>query len=145
MEEQTEEQKKPNKARQAWNWIWHSDSLLSWIVALALAFVVVKFINIVSLIKIVFAFGIFIGGLIFSEDGNRALLSNNSTYNIIAFVDKDAPAPVDGARVVELVVSDPDDLDDHHFVRISKECFGTYHNGARYLLRVSDTKCVWLP
>src|SRR3989338_2765350 len=43
-EEQTTEPKKPNKARQAWNWIWHSDSALSWVVALVLAFIVVKFI-----------------------------------------------------------------------------------------------------
>lgn len=42
MEQPTEQ--KPNKVKQAWNWIWHSDSILSWIVALALAFVVVKFV-----------------------------------------------------------------------------------------------------
>jgi len=35
---------KRNKFSQFWNWLWHSDSILSWIVALALAFVVVKFI-----------------------------------------------------------------------------------------------------
>lgn len=33
-----------NKLRQFWDWLWHSDSLLSWLVALALAFVTVKFI-----------------------------------------------------------------------------------------------------
>ncbi len=42
--EKTTEQKKLNKLRQAWNWIWHSDSLLSWVVALVLAFIVVKFV-----------------------------------------------------------------------------------------------------
>jgi len=42
--EQIKEQKEPNKLRQGWNWIWHSDSILSWFVALVLAFVVVKFI-----------------------------------------------------------------------------------------------------
>jgi len=39
-----EQTKQKNKLDQFWNWLWHSDSILSWIVALALAFVVVKFI-----------------------------------------------------------------------------------------------------
>ena len=39
-----EQEKQKNKFSQFWNWLWHSDSILSWIVALALAFVVVKFI-----------------------------------------------------------------------------------------------------
>ena len=38
------EEKKPNKIKQFWNWLWHSDSILSWIVSLALAFIVVKFV-----------------------------------------------------------------------------------------------------
>lgn len=32
------------KFSEFWDWLWHSDSVLSWIVALALAFVTVKFI-----------------------------------------------------------------------------------------------------
>lgn len=36
--------KQENKLRQFWNWLWHSDSILSWLVALALAFVTVKYI-----------------------------------------------------------------------------------------------------
>ncbi|MBD3252949.1 hypothetical protein GF386_04410 [Candidatus Pacearchaeota archaeon] len=32
------------KIKKAWNWIWNSDSFLSWIVALAIIFVFVKFI-----------------------------------------------------------------------------------------------------
>lgn len=36
--------KQQNKLKQFWDWLWHSDSLLSWLVALALAFVVVKFV-----------------------------------------------------------------------------------------------------
>lgn len=39
-----EQAKNQNPLRKFWNWLWHSDSLLSWLVALALAFVVVKFI-----------------------------------------------------------------------------------------------------
>lgn len=40
-----DEKKKPKGAiKKTWSWIWHSDSILSWLVALALAFVVVKFI-----------------------------------------------------------------------------------------------------
>jgi len=35
---------KQNKFKQFWCWLWHSDSILSWLVALAFAFVVVKFI-----------------------------------------------------------------------------------------------------
>ncbi len=30
--------------KKSWNWLWHSDSLLSWIVSLLLAFIIVKFI-----------------------------------------------------------------------------------------------------
>jgi signal peptidase I len=30
--------------KKAWNWIWHSDSFLSWIVALIVIFIIVKFI-----------------------------------------------------------------------------------------------------
>jgi signal peptidase I len=41
MEEQTEQK---NKVRQVWDWLWHSDSVWSWLVALALAFISVKFI-----------------------------------------------------------------------------------------------------
>lgn len=37
------------KIKKAWNWVWNSDSLLSWIVALALIFVFVKFIFFPSL------------------------------------------------------------------------------------------------
>lgn len=36
--------KRKSKLGKFWNWLWHSDSILSWIVALALAFVIVKFI-----------------------------------------------------------------------------------------------------
>lgn len=32
------------KIKKAWNWIWNSDSILSWIVALVLIFVIIKFI-----------------------------------------------------------------------------------------------------
>ena len=32
------------KIKEAWNWLWHSDSILSWVVSLVLAFIVVKFI-----------------------------------------------------------------------------------------------------
>ncbi len=33
-----------SKIKQFWNWIWHSDSFFSWIVALIFAFVIVKFL-----------------------------------------------------------------------------------------------------
>lgn len=33
-----------NPVKKFWNWIWHSDSIWSWIVSLIIAFVVVKFI-----------------------------------------------------------------------------------------------------
>lgn len=33
-----------NPISKAWNWLWHSDSLLSWVVSLALAFIIVKFV-----------------------------------------------------------------------------------------------------
>lgn len=36
--------KSQNPISEFWDWLWHSDSILSWIVALALAFVTVKFI-----------------------------------------------------------------------------------------------------
>ena len=36
--------KQGNKFSQFWHWLWHSDSALSWVVALVLAFVVVRFI-----------------------------------------------------------------------------------------------------
>ena len=32
------------KFQEAWKWIWHSDSILSWLVALALAFIIIRFI-----------------------------------------------------------------------------------------------------
>lgn len=35
---------KTNKFSRFWNWLWHSDSILSWIVALIFAFIIVKFI-----------------------------------------------------------------------------------------------------
>jgi len=37
------------KIKKAWNWVWNSDSILSWIVALALIFIFVKFIFFPSL------------------------------------------------------------------------------------------------
>ena len=42
--QEIEEIKKPGKIKKFWRWLWHSDSLLSWIVSLALAFIVVKFL-----------------------------------------------------------------------------------------------------
>lgn len=33
-----------NKIKKTWNWIWHSDSIWSWIVALALIYILIKFI-----------------------------------------------------------------------------------------------------
>lgn len=33
-----------NNFKKFWNWLWHSDSFLSWIVALIFAFIIVKFI-----------------------------------------------------------------------------------------------------
>lgn len=36
--------KQQNKLKQFWNWLWNSDSIWSWIVSLALAFIIVKFI-----------------------------------------------------------------------------------------------------
>ncbi len=33
-----------NKIKQFWNWLWHSDSILSWILSLAFAFILVKFV-----------------------------------------------------------------------------------------------------
>ena len=33
-----------SKIKKTWNWIWNSDSILSWIVALILIFLIVKFI-----------------------------------------------------------------------------------------------------
>lgn len=36
--------KPENKLRELWNWLWHSDSIWSWLVALVLAFITVKFI-----------------------------------------------------------------------------------------------------
>ncbi len=32
------------KIKKAWNWLWYSDSLLSWIVSLIIAFILVKFV-----------------------------------------------------------------------------------------------------
>jgi len=39
-----EKRKSENPVVEFWDWLWHSDSLLSWIVALSLAFITVKFI-----------------------------------------------------------------------------------------------------
>jgi signal peptidase I len=36
--------KEPNKIKEAWNWLWKSDSWLSWLVSLLIAFIIVKFI-----------------------------------------------------------------------------------------------------
>lgn len=33
-----------NKIKKSWNWIWHSDSIWSWIVALAIIYIAIKFI-----------------------------------------------------------------------------------------------------
>jgi len=33
-----------NKIKKSWNWVWHSDSIWSWIVALAIIYIVIKFI-----------------------------------------------------------------------------------------------------
>lgn len=41
MEQQIEQK---NKLSQFWGWLWHSDSIWSWLVALAIAFISVKFI-----------------------------------------------------------------------------------------------------
>ena len=35
---------KKEDIKKAWNWIWHSDSIWSWIVALAIIFILIKFI-----------------------------------------------------------------------------------------------------
>lgn len=41
MEEKTKEQ---SAIRKSWNWLWNSNSILSWIVSLILAFIIVKFV-----------------------------------------------------------------------------------------------------
>ena len=33
-----------NKIKKSWNWVWHSDSIWSWIVALAIIYIAIKFI-----------------------------------------------------------------------------------------------------
>ena len=38
------ENKSLKKIKEFWKWLWHSDSVLSWIVSLGLAFIIVKFI-----------------------------------------------------------------------------------------------------
>jgi len=44
MEQGNQTQKQENSFRKFWNWLWNSNSLLSWIVSLALAFIIVKFV-----------------------------------------------------------------------------------------------------
>lgn len=39
-----QENKNQNPIKKFWGWLWHSDSIWSWLVALALAFIIVKFI-----------------------------------------------------------------------------------------------------
>jgi len=33
-----------NKIKNAWHWLWHSDSILSWVLALIIAFIAVRFV-----------------------------------------------------------------------------------------------------
>jgi len=44
MKNTTKNTESKNPVRRFFNWLWNSDSLLSWIVSLALAFVIVKFV-----------------------------------------------------------------------------------------------------
>ncbi len=44
MEKLTQTTKNTNSLKKAWNWLWHSDSIWSWIVSLVIAFVIVKFV-----------------------------------------------------------------------------------------------------
>jgi len=76
----------------------------------------------------------------YTRQGDRLKLDNNETYNIIAIVDPDAPG-----NVAEIVISETDDPNDHHFAYIYKDCLKSYHTGANYLLQLSTRNCIWLP
>jgi len=43
-EDKQEKESKLKIIKKAWNWVWHSNSILSWIVSLIIAFIIVKFI-----------------------------------------------------------------------------------------------------
>jgi len=73
--------------KKTWKWIWHSDSIYSWIVALAIIFVVVKFIFFPTL-SLIFGTSLPLAGVesssmdhqIVKDDYNRLTLCQN-TYS----------------------------------------------------------------
>ena len=58
--------------KKSWNWIWNSDSILSWIVALILIFIVVKFIFFPSL-SLIFGTSLPLAGVESSSMDHRAI------------------------------------------------------------------------
>ena len=94
------------------------------------------------LIVIFTMIGMFVGFICWNGDSYH-ISPVGEMYNFIAVVDAN-----NSADEVEVVVSEINDPDDHHFVTISKECYSTYKDGVRYrFLKTSsgEEKCEWIP
>jgi len=64
-----------NNIKKAWHWIWHSDSWLSWVVALVLIFVIVKFIFFPTL-SLIFGSSLPLAGVESSSMDHRIVLDD---------------------------------------------------------------------
>lgn len=64
-----------NNIKKSWHWTWHSDSLLSWVVALVLIFVIVKFIFFPTL-SLIFGSSLPLAGVESSSMDHRIVLDD---------------------------------------------------------------------
>jgi len=69
------------EVKKAWNWIWNSNSILSWIVALALIFLIVKFIFFPTL-SLIFGTSLPLAGVESSSMDHQIIKDNSEIFTL---------------------------------------------------------------
>lgn len=69
------------KAKKIWNWIWNSDSIWSWLVALALIFLIVKFIFFPTL-SLIFGTSLPLAGVESSSMDHQIVKDNSEIFTL---------------------------------------------------------------
>lgn len=69
------------KIKKSWNWIWNSDSILSWIVALILIYIIIKFIFFPT-ISLIFGTQLPLAAVESSSMDHQIVKDNSERYNL---------------------------------------------------------------
>lgn len=70
-----------NKIKKSWNWIWHSDSIWSWIIALAIIYIAIKFIFFPGL-SLLFGTSLPLAGVESSSMDHQIARDDNNILNL---------------------------------------------------------------